>query len=131
MKRFGKHKFNAQRTDVNGIWFDSKLEASTYQMIKLREKAGDLILEQCQDTIYLTEARVIYKPDFRCRYPDRDEQFWIEAKGFETPEWRIKLKLWRHYGPGDLEIWNGSWQNPKLKEIVKPKIRAITSIYDC
>jgi hypothetical protein len=35
------------------------------------------------------------------------EFVWAEAKGFETDPWKMK-KLWKHYGPGKLEIYKGN-----------------------
>jgi hypothetical protein len=52
------------------------------------------------------------------------KRVWVEAKGCETERYRLCLKLWRGgHGPGELEIWKGSWQRPILVEIVKPDRR--------
>lgn len=31
----------------------------------------------------------------------------------------MKLRLYRHYGVLPLEIWGGTWRNPRLIEIVE------------
>lgn len=114
-------KYGNTRASLDGRSFGSKLEAAVYQELRLREKVGDLIFVQQQDHVYLTDARIHYIPDFLCI--DKGEKFWVEAKGMETPEWRLKLKLWRVYGPGRLEIYKGSHLRPKLVEVVIPKPR--------
>lgn len=35
-----KHKFGATRTQVNGVWFDSKKESETYKKLLILEQAG-------------------------------------------------------------------------------------------
>jgi len=47
--------------------------------------------------------------------------FWVEFKGFETASWRIKRKLWLHYGPGPLEIYKKGNNGVKLTETLTPK----------
>ena len=43
MKQRARHKFNAVKTKRDGITFDSKLEASYYDWLKLQEQAGTLL----------------------------------------------------------------------------------------
>lgn len=117
---FRRHKFGAQKCEVAGQSFASKLEAAVFQILKLLEKACELTVLQCQDHIYLTEARILYIPDFKCQAPD-GMIFWVEAKGFVTPEWRLKRRLWEFYGPGDLWVYEGSYLRPSRIEIVKNK----------
>ncbi len=114
-------KYGNEKPILDGRSFGSKLEAAVYQELRLREKAGDLVFIQQQDHVYLTEARIHYIPDFLCTDPITGINFWVEAKGMETPEWRLKLKLWRFYGPGKLEIYKGSHLRPVLIEVVTPK----------
>lgn len=119
---FRKHKFGAKRTEHAGISFASKFEAHIYSILKLREKAGEIRILKIQDHVKLTEAEILYIPDFKCEYVSSGEIFWSEAKGFETPEWKIKKKLWLYYGPGKLEIYTGSVKYFKREEII-PKTR--------
>lgn len=115
-------KYGAQRTlcQLNHS-HRSKLEASVCQLIQLREIAGELKITQIEDHVYLSDAEILYIPDFRCQDPTTYENFWIEAKGFETARWPIIKKLWRVYGPGRLEIWKGTANKPHLDEIIIPK----------
>jgi hypothetical protein len=98
----------------------SKLEAAVEQILRIQQKAGEIREIQVQASVYLTKARILYKPDFRCVMADGSE-IYVEAKGFETPVWRIKLKLYRHYGSAPLHVYKGSYRNPQLDEIVIPK----------
>lgn len=115
------NKFNRTKTDLDGYSFASKLEASVYTILKSRQNTGEIKIEQVQDHIYLTDARILYIADFKCKLLSTKEEFWVEAKGFETPEWRIKLRLWKHYGPGNLEIYKGTHLRPFLDEVITPQ----------
>lgn len=111
------NKCGAERT--NG--FASKLEASVYQLLQLRQKAGELEIIGTQHELWLTEARIVYKPDFTLRDVKLDVLWYCEAKGYEFPKWPIIKKLWPYYGPAGswLEIWKGSYKNPVLTEVLK------------
>lgn len=115
-----KEKYQNVKTEVSGLSFSSKLEASVFQILMLREKAGEIQFIQTQDHVYLTHARVLYIPDFKCRDLKTGNDFWVEAKGFETPKWPIIKKLWQFYGPGTLEIWMGHHIRPSLVKTIIP-----------
>lgn len=100
----------------------SKLEGAVCQMLQLREKAGELEIVQAEDHVYLTLARVLYVPDFKCRDTKTGEFIWIEAKGFASDRWPTIRKLWKVYGPGVLEIWKGTYRNPMLTETIIPRM---------
>jgi len=120
-RRIKGKKYGNKKIQNDGHSFSSKLEASVYTLLKIREVAGEIEILQCQDHIYLTEARILYIADFKCIHKTSKEEFWVEAKGYETPEWRIKLRLWKHYGPGKLEIYKGSHIRPYLYETIEVK----------
>jgi hypothetical protein len=113
-------KYRAKRTELDGRSFASKLEASVYQVLKLLIRAGEITEIKCQVQVELTRARVIYKPDFQCTRPDGSIYF-VESKGHETSDWRIKRKLWQYYGPGELQIWKGNASKPFMYEVIHPK----------
>lgn len=108
-------KYKSKKVSLDGHSFASKLEASVYGMLKIRELQGEIKLLQVQCHVYLTEARILYIADFKCETINKEELY-VEAKGFETSDWRIKRRLWQHYGPAPLEIWGGTHQRPFLKE---------------
>lgn len=115
------NKYGAVRT-AGG--FPSKLEASVYQVLCLRIKADDIRDLRRQRTVTLQEGpanqRITWKVDFS--FETREgETVYVEAKGFETEAYLLKLKLWRHHGPGPLEIWkSGGPGYPVLVETVIP-----------
>lgn len=113
-------KYGAKKSEYAGQSFASGLERAVYQQLELREKAGEISDLRCQVQVHLSEAAILLKPDFAFIDVATGEQHYAEAKGFETPQWRIKLKLWRVYGPGPLEIWKGTARQPVLDEVVKP-----------
>lgn len=104
----------------------SKLESAVCQILELRRRAGEFetLSVQSHERICCDGDRCNYKKkvesvvDFECTRQD-GSTFYVESKGFETSDWRIKRRLWMHNGPGDLEIWMGSWNRPYLSEIVK------------
>lgn len=121
-----KNRFSNKRTELDGRSFQSKFEASVYAMLKILQMAKEIKIEQCQDHVYLTDAEICYIPDFKCRNLKTGELYWVEAKGFETPEWKLKLRLWRYYGPGPLHIYKGTHRCPVLTSIVIPRERKLS-----
>lgn len=124
--RRGSHKFGAKKVEASSLTdgrsFPSRLEANTYLMLKAMAQAGEIRIEQVQDKVFLTDAEIEYRPDFRCFDLATSTTFYAEAKGIETSDWRIKLRLWRVYGPAPLRIYKaGTGNQPKLHEIVIPK----------
>lgn len=103
-------KYRAVKTIVDGIKFDSKAEAALYVQIKA-SSAKEIFL---QPKIYLTKAKILYKPDF---FVDGD---YLEMKGVETPSWKIKKRLWQHYGPGRLKVYKMRGGKPDLVEVINP-----------
>lgn len=102
-------KYRNQKTEVDGIVFASKAEAALYVLLK---KKSDKIF--CQPKVYLTKAKILYKPDFFVN----DEYY--EMKGVETASWKIKKRLWVHYGPGRLLIYKMRKGEPELVELINP-----------
>ena len=102
-------KYGAKTVEFDGIRFASQLEARFYLFfreheIKILELQPRFILEDSFE-IYDWQSKKIrkyrkteYVADFKIETPDGDI-FIIEAKGFETPEWKIKKKLFlKKYG---------------------------------
>ena len=112
-------KYGARKkVDHAGRSFASKLEAAVYDHLVV---FGYKDIKQ-QAKVYLTEARILYLPDFKAVDGRTGEVVWVEAKGFETPVWRIKRKLWMAgYGPGKLLVFGGSYASPFLREEINPR----------
>lgn len=110
-----KNKYRATRVGN----FASKLEKAVYDILENNQYLGYISDLKCQAEVRLTDANILYKPDFS--FIKNKKQWYAEAKGFKTPSWAIKKRLWAHYGPGPLEIYEGSYKYPKLVETVIPK----------
>jgi hypothetical protein len=113
-------KFRAKKVEFDHHSFASQLEAAVYLHLKSCEQEGGIKDLKCQQTVYLTKARIIYKPDFSFLDTMNGLRTFAEAKGFETPEWRIKRRLWEWYGEGPLWIYKGSAKSFRLHETITP-----------
>lgn len=118
---FIRRKYGNKKVEHAGRTFDSKLETGLFDLLSLKERAGSIRnLKHQPGSVFLSKARIQYRPDFSWESCETDIQEWGESKGFETPEWRIKRKLWGAYGPGKLFIWIGSAAHLTLKEVLIP-----------
>ena len=116
-------KFGNLRCTCNlGHSHRSQLERTVCLHIQARQQSGELELVQVEDHIYLSKARILYIPDFKCLDLKSGEFFWIEAKGKANDRWPMKKRLWKHYGPGRLEIWQGTHNRPLLAQILIPEL---------
>lgn len=97
MKRSGfrrKNKYGAIKTMRDNVLFDSKLEAEHYEMLKLRQLAGEIENLDLQVEIPLKIGSVsigIYVADFA--YTEGEKYVISEAKGVETDVFKIKWKI--------------------------------------
>ena len=96
-------KYNAKKTTIGAITFDSKAESEFYLELKRLERLGDVEILEIQPKIHLTNAKILYKPDFKVRHKSGLVEY-IDVKGFQTAVFAIKKRLWAHYGPGVLAI---------------------------
>lgn len=118
-------KYGNKKVEHAGHWFDSKLEKSLFDLLSLREKAGEIgYLSHHPGTVFLSEARIQYRPDFRYVNRETGKTEYAESKGFQDQKWPLKKKLWKFYGPGILHIYMGSATNLKLVETIIPKAGA-------
>lgn len=117
-------KYKAVKTVVDGETFDSKREARRYEALKKMEAAGEihnlrrqvkylLIPEQRLPDVVgprggvkkgkVLERECSYIADFVYDLPDGGTVI-EDCKGFRTPEYKLKRKLFRHlYGIGITE----------------------------
>lgn len=116
----GRNKFNAMPTDG----FPSKLEASVYQTLLLREKAGEIRNIQRQHSFQFP-CGPRWKIDFSFEECTTGETVYCEAKGAEVETYRLKRNMFKGCpvleNSGKLEIWKGSYQKPSLNEVIFPK----------
>ena len=100
-------KYGNRKTVVDGIKFDSKLEAKRYSELKLLEKAGAIKGLELQPKFRLiptfrkngkTYRGITYIADFA--YYDENERYIVEdVKGYKTKEYQIKRKLFEYTFP--------------------------------
>lgn len=92
--KLARSKYNNQKTEVDGIVFDSKHEAKRYRELKLME-AGKLISKlelQPRFVIVINGVKVCtYVGDFR--YEEAGGTVVEDAKGMRTAMYRLKKKL--------------------------------------
>jgi len=94
-----RSKYGAKKTVVDGITFDSKWEAERYGQLKAMERGG-LVTElelQVPYNIIVNDQKICkYIADFRYKLEHSDgtiEDVVEDAKGVETPEFKLKKKL--------------------------------------
>ena len=92
-------KFGAKKTIVDGITFDSKWESERYGQLKAMERGGivtDLELQVKYD-IVINDIKICkYIADFVYKEESPDgkiKEIVEDAKGFETPEFKLKKKI--------------------------------------
>lgn len=121
-----KSKYGAKKVSRDGYSFSSKGEAAMHAQLLLEEKAGLISDIQVQDHVYLTDARILYIADFKVMDLTLNEVVWVEFKGLELDVWKIKKRLWKHYGPGRLRIFKRAGGRIVLTEELIPKQKVPT-----
>jgi hypothetical protein len=89
-----RSKYNAKKTLVDGIIFDSKKEAARYVELKLLQKQGHIKNLERQVRVDVTHNATLlffWKADFA--YFENGKRIYEDVKGFETPLWRLKKKI--------------------------------------
>lgn len=92
----GKSKYNAKKTKIDGITFDSKAEANFYCQLKMLLKCGK-ISGFCRQARFVVitgddETRATeYVTDFVIFYPDKTYRI-VDVKGVQTQEFKLKMK---------------------------------------
>ena len=92
-------KYNAKKTDVGGLTFDSKKEAKRYEELRLLARAGEIQYLELQKVYVLIpkqngERACKYIADFV--YMENGKQVVEDVKGKRTPVYIIKRKLMLH-----------------------------------
>lgn len=102
-----KSKYGATKTEIDGLVFDSKLEAKRWQQLKRLLAAGEIKNLQRQPEFTLQPAfrkhnkayrAITYRADFK--YQTQDGRTVVEdVKGMETEVFRIKRKMFEYKYP--------------------------------
>lgn len=88
-------KYRNIRVEKDGFRYASKLEAKVAQDLEFRRLGGELVAIRRQVRISLEaygKHICDYIIDFVVEHPDGTKEY-IEAKGYPTPEWFVKWKL--------------------------------------
>ena len=94
-----RSKYGNKKTTIHGITFDSKWESERYLYLKSLEKAGrikDLELQPRYNILVNDQKICAYVADFKYNKENEDgiwEHIVEDAKGVETPEFKLKKKL--------------------------------------
>jgi hypothetical protein len=122
-----RQKYNAKKTVIDGITFDSKAEATYYVYLKHLQEKGDIIDIELQPVYVLQPAywkccksidlnttskhtcslcgkkipktsAITYRADFKVTYADGNIEI-IDVKGMETAIFKIKKKMFEKVYP--------------------------------
>lgn len=102
MKKFIKHKFNAIATTIDGIRYDSKKESRYAGELKMLQMAGEVVFYLRQIPFDIGGG-LKFRLDFMVFFANGDIRF-VEVKGYETKEWKIKKKLVEELYPIKIEV---------------------------
>ena len=97
-----RHKYNAKPTVVDGIRFDSRREAEYYANLKLRQKAGDVVMFLRQVPIHLPGGTKLVI-DF-LEFHEDGSVHWVDVKGVETDVFKIKKREVEAIYPIEIEV---------------------------
>lgn len=89
------NKYHAKRTEYNGVKYHSKLEAEYAKNLDWRIKAKDISQwgRQIKIPLAVNDTHICnYFIDFMIIHNDGTIEY-VEVKGMETPEWKLKWKL--------------------------------------
>lgn len=112
-----RNKYKAIRTRG----FGSKLEAAGYDLLKLRELAGEIKNIKCQQAVTLLEKngqKIRWKIDFSFELCADGSLEYAEIKGVETADYKLKLKIYKMDPPAPLTIYKGTYRKLFIAERV-------------
>ncbi len=102
------NKYKAERTTVDGITFDSKMEARRYEELRQMESAGiirDLVLQPRYPLVVNGHKIGTYVADFEYYDKEKDMVITEDVKGVKTPAYKLKKKLvWALHGVEIVEV---------------------------
>lgn len=98
-----RHKYGARKTERDGFTFDSLAEGRMYDLLCARQEAGEIVGFTRQVPLHFPGGTKLVV-DFQVFYADGRHEF-LEVKGMETKDYRIKLTLFEQFYPwADLRV---------------------------
>tara|TARA_R110001632_G_scaffold52197_2_gene129696 strand:+ start:7414 stop:7764 length:351 start_codon:yes stop_codon:yes gene_type:complete len=98
-----RSKYGSKKTIYKEIKFDSLAERDYYILLEGMLSRKEIMNIELQPKVYLTKAKILYKPDFLITDSD-NKKYYIDVKGFKTPVFNIKARLWKAYIEDELHI---------------------------
>ena len=120
-----RSKYGAKKTTIDGITYDSKLEAKHGQELALLQKAGRISKLEVHPKIVLVKGAtardsITYSPDFT--YVEAGVRFYVDVKGVVTRAFSLKKKLWRKYGRGTLLVLTRAGRGWHVEEVAPTRM---------
>lgn len=107
-----RNKYNAKKTKIDGITFDSRLEAQRYQQLKIFQDCRLISDLELQPVFELqpkfkkngkTYRKIVYKADFKYFDNENGKVIVEDVKGQKTEVYKLKKKLFEYKYP-ELEL---------------------------
>lgn len=106
MIRLPQSKYRNKKTEIDGIVFDSKVEAEYYYHLKLLQKNKLILGFERQKRMLLQEGYtrpstgtkvrpIFYVVDFIV-YENNGEKIYVDVKGMKTDVFRLKQKMFEY-----------------------------------
>lgn len=125
-----RNKYHAKKApgslnfpEISNRSFDSQFERTVATDLCIRQRAGEISDLKFQTKVELTAADIGWKIDFS--YVEDGELIYHEAKGFETPDYRLKLRLYRVYGPALLRVTKGNTRSRVTREYYPSRLNQV------
>lgn len=87
-----KNKYNAVKTQVDGIWFDSKMEAEYYGLLRIKKLAGEIDFKTHPK--YQLTKTISWKLDFEVENLKTGIITYVDIKGVRLASFNRNLRLW-------------------------------------
>ncbi|WP_081707620.1 DUF1064 domain-containing protein [Bacillus massiliigorillae] len=132
-------KYGSKKVEIDGIVFDSKIEARYYEQLKWLQLHGEILFFRIQPRYLLQEAfvkngtkfrKIEYIADFEIHHTNGSIEV-VDVKGMETEAFKVKKKLFEYKYPHRLSLItyskiDGGWieleqfkKNRKLRKKAK------------
>ena len=124
---------NSKQVYYDEFLFDSETESEYYKLLKAKKEMGSVsvIIVKPQYVLvppfeYMGKQikGVVYTPDFEYITPD-GTHYVIEVKGYPTPDFELRLKLWKYQNPSkQIFVMQYSKSTGWVESTEYPKARA-------